>query len=302
MIRVPGKIMLCGEYSCLFGGKALSFAINRYLMVTKRPQTDIFSVYSDLLRKTFQWEPGKAGHTVLEHTMGHLVKEYGLRPCHMEIYSELDPCFGFGSSSALRLGMTQAYGEENPMHLAYQMQKDFQSEASGYDVLTQSQGGLLVFQREESWPGNYRKYTEINEGFLSQNLTVLVGGKGAPTGALIRQTYPRLKGDEDFKRVSDELVDLFLSCLLSDLKDLSPLIRKIAEHQVFFHGTKSFPEDLFRGLEQLKGFGQSWTLKTTGSGGEDALLLIGDKKHTEGCLRFLLEKSWYPIDVKMEVL
>ncbi len=53
------------------------------------------------------------------------------------------------------------------------------------------------------------------------------------------------------------------------------LVRAVAAHRQLFTGAPHFPQALAVALSEVDGCDLTWSFKTTGAGGEDALLLVG---------------------------
>lgn len=196
---------------------------------------------------------------------------------------------GFGSSSALCLGLfaarplLAAAREAQPQPVAvwqwadqaYQYQKSLQGFGSGYDVATQAHGSLVRFDPKHWQEG--QPCTDIWEA-CSHHLSalrVLVGGKGARTGAVGSRTLDWLATQGQYPqlcRLTAEVVAEFEQ----GKTPIREIVPKIAQIRRLLQGAPDNPPALAQTLASLPGLDQSWTYKLSGAGGEDAVLLFGE--------------------------
>jgi len=240
-------------------------------------------------------------------------KHFSLPHVHCHIQSDLDIRFGLGSSSALRLGVllgAEALARdktESPIDstleaaaLVYRMQREQQYFASGYDVLTQALGGLLLWKPDyQNWPGSSWQRLPLDR--ISSHLTILVGGRGAPTaqvGGTVLQALAQSSIQQAYFAASDQLVQSWIKFLEQGDASLPELCQNVGKHRQLFATLPYFPSQVFQALESLPGFDQTWTAKTTGAGGEDALLLIGAKGDIQTALRELALQGWYALPIQ----
>ncbi|RZA16785.1 MAG: hypothetical protein EOP10_23960, partial [Proteobacteria bacterium] len=151
-VSVPGKIMLAGEYAVLKGGRSLSSAVDAFLTLTIEPseQKGVW-VESNLWPEPRLLTPQPQNEPLLDslqRLLSHNVR--------VSVTSELDVSYGLGSSSAIRLAAhlaTHAF-EQKTINLsfderwqaareAWHAQRTQQGFASGYDLVTQLQGGYV---------------------------------------------------------------------------------------------------------------------------------------------------------------
>lgn len=327
-VRIPGKVMLCGEYSVLTGGRALSATLDRHLVVRIRKKAGLggANIASDIWDspRFVAQNAAPTGEPLLDAvTRG--MQLFDVQNIELRIDSELDLKFGFGSSSALRLGVLlgldemarAAHGEPlvRPRHElhkmakeAYLLQKKAQSQASGYDVATQLVGGLIEFEKgddDQSWP----KCAAHCEPRLQQSLPHLVhlygGGTGAPTTALVTSTLGWLDQENLLPTLAEANEGLrlaFLAALKSPedkslMRDLTSAVRT---QRQLFAASPRYPLHLAQVLEAIPGCDEQWSFKTTGAGGEDALLLIGWTADLTQATSALKQLGWQRIAVGFE--
>jgi mevalonate kinase len=313
---VPGKILLAGEYAVLDGYPALSMAVDRYLTVTlTETQSGGWTLASDL------WSnPRTLSHSTVQdiatepllQVADYAQHQFALPHARCEVTSELDIRFGLGSSTALRLGVLlasaalhqnlQSLDQDATLEaaaLAFRMQRVQQSFASGYDVLTQALGGVILWTPDyQNWPGHSLR--QLDPKPLTQYLQVFVGGAGAPTGKVggsIRTALQESGLQREYYDASNRIIRSWLQ-LWQESEDALPILcQDIAAQRRIFENLPHFPTQLFQALEVLPGFDQDWTAKTTGAGGEDAILLIGTPDDTQGAAACLAREGWYPLSV-----
>jgi mevalonate kinase len=314
---VPGKILLAGEYAVLDGHPALSIAVDRYLTVTlTETKNHGWILASDLWpepRALNQASPQDIANEALLQVADFAQHHFALPHMRCQITSELDIRFGLGSSTALRLGVLLAatalkqnwrtLDEVTTLEaaaLAFRMQRVQQSFASGYDVLTQALGGVILWTPDyQNWPGSFLK--KLNPNALAPYLQIYVGGAGAPTGTVggsVRMALQESGQQRDYYEASNHIIRSWLQLLeQQDAEALSKLCQDIATQRRIFASLPYFPRHLFQTLETLPGFDQNWTAKTTGAGGEDAILLIGSREETQPAAACLAREGWYPLPV-----
>lgn len=225
---------------------------------------------------------------------------------------------GLGSSSALRLGLlkglnyiakqnnvSELWSDEEVAKQAYLDQKKQQGFASGYDIMTQALGGVLLFRQDElCWPLENNCFTEYKD-WLQNYFHIYVGGKGAPTEKVGGSTLQWLSEHDkksELSQLMEVLKEEILAAALKSKND-SPFSQLFwstcRDLRHLFAETSYFPQQIFSGLEEIDGFDCIWTCKTSGAGGEDALLLIGKKSDLFEADRFLRSQGWYSSERKI---
>lgn len=309
----PGKIMLAGEYTVLFGGRALALTLDKRLSVTvttRRPGSGTHvscELWPDprILPDVARLSGRSADGDPLMSAVAYGLKLFEMDDVAVSVQSDLRVSYGIGSSSALRLGVLLALNELAPvgMRLAYLdaarhawiLQRDSQALASGYDLATQLTGGLVTFRNPsaqrpllagptendpDQWPIEITRHTRLLEP-ARELAHPFVGGRGAPTGKVTGETLVWLDQTgrlEALMQASEELIDAFYAALSErfDASAQAYLIAAAREHRSLFVGAPHYPEAIVAALAQLPGFDRTWSFKTTGAGGEDAVLLIGE--------------------------
>ena len=271
----PGKIMIAGEYSVLAGGRALAVTTDHVLNCWVTENTKGWILDTNL------W-PAPRFFLIREElnddeAFEQVVKNAAERFCKVVIRSDLAVEHGVGSSSALRLAVLAAL--KNNMSLstleqAYDLQKSYQNQASGYDLATQYYGGVSVFKN----PGEFQKWTVETLDFknfmgnILQHITVFVSKTGAPTKVTMQKNAHWFKNQFLIAQqsASEELIDS-----LMHYQSFQDVLDKIVKFRNILEESPAYPRRIHSVLSSLKGFDKKWTFKPTGAGGEDAILLFG---------------------------
>ena len=297
----PGKLMLAGEYSVLDGGRALAVALDGELQVrcdafhetgASGSATTVLELHSNL------WPEPKT--IIIDHDEEissedpyvdaaiSALSAWASKPAKVifQVSANLDPTHGAGSSSALRLAVLASAKHIAAGSLinlaeladsALELQRRGQPAASGYDIAVQSRGGLIEFRRGASRSLSLRSEDHLEK--LASCVTLMVGGIGAPTGPTMKIFMEWLvarASQTELMQLSESMVDAWQEFLsASENTALPALIKAVAEHRAFMAESPVFPQRVATALENIPGLDLSWTWKTTGAGGEDAVLLIG---------------------------
>ena len=312
-IYTPGKVMLAGEYAVLRGGHALAATLDCGLSVkvTWDPKAAQWDIISDLWDAPRYVIDDRTPQTdLLCRAVQYAAKRTGMHGGRVEISSGIEIKHGIGSSSALRLGVCAAFLalRDHPnetsrvpvdaIQTAWQLQSEGQGIASGYDIVTQYAGGLVEFNFEyddNKWKPHWFRH---QLGALNQLVHVYVGGAGAPTTETVQTMSSWLDGGNRFDKLldtSEALVDAFNTALQwPDIKSLRKLFQTCGNARQIFATSPHFPQSISNALGVVPGIDQSWSWKTTGAGGEDAVLLIGTKDETLRAAARLADLGWHP--------
>lgn len=328
---VPGKIMLAGEYAVLSGHRALAMSVGRYLDVYVKESPSNYLLSSSIWPGCIydlDRAPLELVHSPLFEIASWARSHMELPPFHLEVRSAIRIEDGIGSSSALRLGallaldafkrvsdgkQALAVSEEQRWSLAksaWQLQLASQSKASGYDIATQLLGGLTSMRPQlssSSWPGTVASSagSDIQAAKVEQWVAVMRGGKGAPTTKVMTRTLEWLKKNDLNKTLaesSERAVDAFMIFFQQDMQNgFQELIQAVTKLRQVFESAPDFPALVHKALKSVAGIDNHWTYKTTGAGGEDALLIIGHPDYLKAPIRALEELGWSRLDAPLMV-
>ena len=319
LISVPGKVMLCGEYHVLArGGRALAFALDTSLDVHVRYSNTLrqeLLLNSDLWPAPQRIDANTASRDLLIDTVQALLPAGKHKVEAISIKSELSPSYGFGSSSALRLALVfGAHLQDRQVSLqispakrwqlgrqAFALQKEQQGQASGYDVATQLLGGIVTYESGgNEWPAA-KQVKVLNGSDLHANLLsfvhIFTGGKGAHTTTVLHATQTWLLAERlqtQLQQTMDTLHDAFTATLRTPHPvHRRALIAAVAHWRQLFATAPHFPTHIEGALQTVSGLDCSWSWKTSGAGGEDALLVIGLAADISAVRACLAQLGWH---------
>ena len=297
---IPGKIMLAGEYAILKGGTSLSAAVDARLHVTVAPTlANAFSIHSDLWPEERELPAEPATEPLLD-SLQFLARVHELHGARITVTSDLPISYGLGSSSAVRLAShlaVQAFCEQKielsqeeiwrAARDAWRLQESQQGFASGYDFVTQVVGGFIEWTANyDSWPGTVRS---LDLGWLTDWVHPYGGGVGAPTtriGGGVRQWLESFLLWPELQRRTSDLIGALLA------QNSEAIFASVAAHSNLLRPGPFYPDALYKTLASLPGYGRSWSFKTTGAGGEDAILLLGHRSDLFEADRELRRNAW----------
>ena len=311
VVRVPGKLMIAGEYSVLFGGQALAYTVDTYLELEASVSDDqhfhISSEYWDdeCVVENLQDLVVPSVQKPLIHALAHAQKTFGNDPLKICVHSKLDRSAGMGTSSAVILAAcaaSQMFGQRGDLNdcapVAIQVQKSLQGHASGYDILTQFHGGLVLIQGPRA-----RGEAEVLRRYIKPypEIYPFAGGQGSATGPLIQETLKHFEADASFKKDFLASSSQLVEALLKHWKDGNASTRSQVfsinrDHRELSLSVLQAPSALVRSLKSLKGCDRDWTFKTTGAGGEDSLLFFGEEAKLQEAFELMKAESWYPLN------
>lgn len=319
-LRIPGKLMLTGEYAVLWGEEAVATCVDSYLYITVRASAAAYEIDSDRL--------GVLTFSSLAELPSHLTEQLlllviaavqcampDLGPIKLRVRSQLDSRLGVGSSSALILGvlwgvtLLAARLADRPLgsdaldavaRWASRVQNSFQGMASGYDVWTQRVGGTVRFQMDRV----PRAVPEVFGERLNGLVRLYGAEAGAPTPATIRAVWKWLSSErrQSLGLLSQRLTKALLSFLGSGSSaDYFALLAANLEQRNFFcHSPGGLPE-LERSLQDIAGFGTKWGYKTSGAGGTDALVVFCGSGHSDALDASLMRLGWRCVECELGV-
>lgn len=194
----PGKVILLGEHSVVFGEPAIAAAIERRLEIHLRRGV----------------RPAPLADERVERAVAFAAGEVGLEPQSLavEIRSEIPPACGLGSSAALSLALVRALaslaGEpisgEDARRRASRVEDVFHGTASGVDVAASASGGVIWFER--STPPRIERLRPAEAVDLVVALSGTPRSTAGPVGRLRERHARRPELYGQFFRLAGELV------------------------------------------------------------------------------------------------
>lgn len=322
IVEVPGKVMLCGEYHVLTcGARALAFALNTYLEVYVRygaRARESLTLCSNLWGVPRQIDANTAYDDLLSATVGELMPAGKHRVEEIRVTSQLNPQYGFGSSSALYLALTViAYLQRRGGNLvvspakrwqlagqAFGLQRRKQGLASGYDVATQCIGGIVEYcSCGGEWPDRHsvQAFTDADlHRNLSEVVHLFIGGHGADTAAVMCDTQDWLDSQaRSLLITTTTALQRAFADTLHDLHNLRTLIAATAQWRRWFSASPHFPTRIDAALRTISGLDRRWSWKTSGAGGEDALIVIGYRQDIASVSARLVALGWQNFDYRV---
>jgi mevalonate kinase len=277
--KVPGSLMLLGEYSVLHGKKALAVAINKYITVTLVPRHDnLINISSALgnfksVLPTATIKFPKSLQFVLTTIHSKIKKiKSGF---DLKITSDFPPKIGFGSSAAVTVAtlsvLKKFLKEKNDRAQIFKEAKKIirriQKDASGTDLAASIWGGIVVNQTK-------KKPVKIKASFP---LAAVYSGYKFPTAkAIVRFKKNYQKNSKTFT-LFFELAELFSNEAIKTIKtgDWKRLGILINLHQGIQDAFLTNNSDLAKIILQLRKERNVWGAKISGSGLGDSIIALG---------------------------
>lgn len=210
----PGKLLLFGDHSVVYGHPCIVTAVDQRLYVSIRKNgEDIFHLSApdlglEAYSKTIE-DLGKKdlpkGVRFIEHLYKRFLEQYPQNEgIIVTTHSEFSSSFGFGSSSAVTVAFAKALCElyqikldnKQLFDLCYQAVLDVQGVGSGFDIAAAIWGGTIY----------YVSPAKVVEPLNVENLPLVVGYTGvkADTPTLVRMVATQRSKD---KHKIDDLFD-----------------------------------------------------------------------------------------------
>ena len=293
----PGKIILSGEHSVVYGYPALLSAIDYRLLVILRKinqKKDIIltSESDDLVRYGLR-------------KLKFLLKEEK-KSLKIQIESEIPVSRGMGSSAALAVALAgailkqakKAFTAEELNRYAYEIEKKQHGNPSGADNSASLYGGFLFFQRQKEGQDLFRQLKPKRKPRI---LLIDSGRKAESTGEMVGLVkdylgkYPR-KIKKVIKNIG-EVTFLFLEFLIEG-KDHSfkELIRENERLLEELGVVSPRAKEIVRKIEKIGG-----VAKISGSGGKKAGsgILIAHHENLAVLSNFAKRENLFAYKVKL---
>jgi mevalonate kinase len=312
-VKVPGKVMLCGEYSVLWGNPCLAMTVDRFLEVNLTAREGGAWVKSNL------WDAPRNVVAGGQYSDGALqcvetgMSVFGLKNFEVSINSDLGE-FGLGSSSALRLAILLAMAawqkqsiklpeslKWSTAKLAWELQRSGQGVASGYDVMTQLKGGILkITPNAVKWPGTIEDNPSVDK---FEFLHFFAGPASAKTSAVLTPTKRWLDHNDKvdlLNKANQELLNLLTGAFHNtpNEDEWRILVASVAAQRGIFAQSPFYPVELERTLAKVPDFDERWTYKLTGAGGEDMIIVFAKDENVPEVKAALKTLGWHSLNLK----
>ena len=311
---VPAKTLLAGEYSILSGGRGFCVALSATLQLSVRHRSDLSVVITSNEWAT-PWTGArhstKKTELPLVDACFYFADQLELGGFEVNVRSQLPISAGLGSSSAIRLATASglyglARGRQSQQvrtwadgwklaEDAWQLQRRDQSIASGYDVACQLQGGAQLFQLTDGqWPP-VMSALDVTPQNWAHWFHLVYNDVGAPTGPLVRsqsEWFAARTLESAWRQLHDQLADTLSHLARGDREMLPQALELMAEHRKILESSPANCDEASPILDALPGLNEDWGYKTTGAGGPDALLLVGEPTAVSPAIRSLLDAGW----------
>ncbi|MBU1033334.1 mevalonate kinase [Patescibacteria group bacterium] len=312
----PGKLMLFGEHSVVFGHPCIVTAVDRRLSITVEENgEEVFILDApDLGLRAYSKRICDLGNKDLPKEVSFIETCYKLflekypqqKTIHVYSKNEFKSSYGLGSSSASTVAFAKALSEfyEVPMNndqlfdLAYQTVLEVQGVASGFDIAAAIWGGTIYYITPH---GKLSKHKTVKP-IKIKNLPLLVAYTGikADTATLIRMVqnlHSENKGT--------------VNRIFTDITLLVEQAKKTLQQQDWPHLGLLMDENqaLLRKLqissielENLIAAGKSagaMGAKLSGAGGGDCMLALVDEAERKAVAQKITKAGGKIIEVEM---
>ncbi len=202
-ISVPGKLMLLGEHAVVYGSPCIVIAINKRMQVTTNLTDEaIFNLTAeDIGFSNYQKPMQEIGKDNIpkeaqftELAVATFRDKYKTNSgISITTKSDFPPTFGFGSSSAVVVGVLKSLAElfgvklfeKELFDLSYKVVLDIQGKGSGFDLASAIYGGTIYYKTGGS----------IIESLKTNEINLVIGYSGvkADTVSMINLTEEKMK-------------------------------------------------------------------------------------------------------------
>lgn len=312
----PGKLMLFGEHSVVFGHPCIVTAVDRRLSITVEENGEEVFVLDapDLGLRAYSKKISDLGNKNLPKEVSFIETCYKLflkkypqkKTIHVYSKNEFKSSYGLGSSSASTVAFAKALSEfyEVPMtndqlfDLCYATVLEVQGVASGFDIAAGIWGGTLYYITPH---GKFIKRKTV-ETINLKNLPFIVGYTGikADTATLVRMVQNL--HSENKKTINNIFTDITL--LVEQAKktlqqqDWPHLGLLMDENQALLRRLQVSSIELENLIAASKSAG-AMGAKLSGAGGGDCMLALADEDNKIAIAQEIQKVGGKIIEVKM---
>lgn len=284
-VSVPGKLMLMGEHAVVYGRPCIVTAVDQRMKVTvellnqpvfvlEAAELNIINYQKPILELGKGEIPKEAKFA--EIAVGNFVNKYkisiGLK---IKTYANFSGNFGFGSSSAVCVGVIKALAEvmqvklsgKELFDLSYKTVLDVQGKGSGFDAAAAIYGGTLYFQTGGS----------IIESLPADDMSLVVGYSGikADTISLINLVSEKMENyKEGVEKIFDSIAKLVVDGRKAiEEKNWKRLGTLMDYNQNYLEDLGVSTQKLSQMIDAAKKAG-AYGAKLSGAGGGDCMIAL----------------------------
>lgn len=282
----PGKLMLYGEHAVVYGSPCIVTAVDQRVRVSVEPngEGEIHVCSPNVGLDEYHKKIARLGKDDLPKSMQFvemLVKRFyekyqikeGVR---ISTESDFSTQFGFGSSAAVVVALTQAMtnyfevvmDKKEIFEMAYRAVLDVQGVGSGFDVAASVYGGTIYYVT----PGT------VIEQIYEDELPMVVGYTGvkADTPTLIRQVAELKRNEAWVESVFKDITQLVNEAKTSFMKkDFVQLGKLMNRNQKLLSTLNVSSAKLDKLITEVKKAG-ALGAKLSGAGGGDCMIALTD--------------------------
>lgn len=299
LVTTPGKLMLFGEHAVIYNRPCIVTAVDQRMSVGVRPiKGDFIAIDApDVKIKDFKVnlsdledsEHPKQVKFILSSIKNFFKKHKVKSGLTISTKSEFSSLFGFGSSSAVTVGVIKALSEifdiqltnKELFDIAYKSVLDIQGVGSGFDIASAIWGGTLYFV------GGGKVIKPIN----TKGLPLLVGYTGikADTATLVKQVaelrrVQKGKIDDIFNSVTSLVEGAKKAIENPDSKELGRLMNENQKLLSELGVSSQELDSLIKASINACAYGA----KLSGAGGGDCMIALtsdGNKTKVENAIK-----------------
>lgn len=290
----PGKLMLFGEHSVVYGYPCIVTAVDQRLYITVEENGENFFELDapDLGLKAYSKKITDLANDKLPKAVRFIETCYKLfldkypqeKTIHVHSKSEFSSSFGFGSSSASTVAFAKAISEfygvnlsnDQLFDLCYQTVLEVQGVGSGFDIAAAIWGGTIYYLT----PKNKKAESKVVEELSAEELPLIVGYTGikADTATLVRMVQGlRSNNETEIDQIFDEITEIVEKAkeliLASDWTNLGELMN---QNQKLLKQLKVSSVELETLIKASLDSG-ALGAKLSGAGGGDCMLALADE-------------------------
>ena len=288
----PGKVILSGEHSVVYGKPAVVCAIDKRLSITFTPANEV--KYKDAI---FPLLEDSVVDFLKEKKINFVKKNYTYT-----IKSEIPIGRGLGSSAAycsciaaglLELFTGREWSKDEINMCAYKMEKYFHKNSSGVDTSTSIMGGLLYYRKEFEFLKTISSLAiKLPETFTNSLLLIDTGKPVETTGEMVQAVGALFNVDsKKIEFIFNSIEKITKRIIISIMKEDGIFFKKnIEDNQILLEKIGVVSKKTKELLQILKKVGVG---KVTGGGGKKSasgyVLFYAD--NVDQCKKILFELS-----------